>query len=141
MMEQTMLSRDLYLSLRDGPAQHDPLTLLAAGLGIRRDRCLDGEEKASHYRFFRREENTLFFWEVAGDFRFKVDVYLFDLDAAALERRLLQLSAEGLVVAGDDDEKTEDPYAMLLFENGRKRKVVVFGEDEVRIWEKNTERG
>ena len=88
-----------------------------------------------NFDFYAREENSMTFAQLGGDFGFLGDVDLFHMTYEDLVMALQSLSATGLVLATPNEE-SEVPDDCLLFESGVVKKVQIRKDDvldEVRI--------
>jgi hypothetical protein len=93
------------------------------------------DQPIQDFSFYDRQENSMQFATLTGDFDFMCDVSLFDVPQDILIDRLRMISASGLVLAIPDDESAR-PDDCLLFETGSVTKVEVRKDDnldEVRI--------
>ncbi len=119
-----MLSRSLYVAGADGV-----IAALADALGVQPENRFANDRYETDYSFFTREENSLFFWNIEGDFQFSVDINLFHIEPPDLERSLLAVARHGVVIAMPDEDSA-NPFDYLLFEAGTRRAAVIIEEDD-----------
>jgi hypothetical protein len=125
-----MIGASLYLMGGDAS-----LGQLAQGLQILPQNRLEQGKHTSDFTFYDREENGMFFAPVMGDFSFLCDVDLFHVTADQLDKALIALSSQGLVVA-KPDEASPSPDGYTLYEGGTAKPVIIFADEfteEVRI--------
>lgn len=126
-----MISRSLYIS-----GMGDPISTLANGLSISEDHCFAETDRPGDYSFFAREENSLFYCHVEGDFQFAVDINIFAIDWPELESILLSLSTKGLLVALPD-ENSSIPFDYIMYEDGKKKSTQIIENEStgrLQIW-------
>jgi hypothetical protein len=121
-----MISRSLYIT---GTA--DPLSTLSKSLSITANHCFAETDHPGDYSFFAREENSMFYAPVAGDFQFAVDINIFGIDWPEIESKLILLSTHGLIVAMPD-EASIAPFDYILYKRGSKESVQII-EDETTV--------
>ncbi|WP_437838183.1 hypothetical protein [Sorangium sp. So ce1153] len=118
-----MISRSLYIA---GTA--DPISTLSKFLSINESHCFAETDQPGDYSFFAREENSMFYSPVAGDFQFAVDVNIFGIDWPELDSKLIDLSVHGLTVALPD-EASIVPFDYILYKSGSKESVQIIEDD------------
>jgi hypothetical protein len=93
------------------------------------------DQAIDDFSFYDRQENSMQFATLKGDFDFMCDVDLFRISTEGLSEVLRAASASGLVLAIPDEDSAR-PDDCLLFDNGSVTKVEVRKDDnldEVRI--------
>lgn len=117
------------------PAVPESLRLLATQLRIPGANVAPYGTPRTDFGFYAREENSMTYAPLSGDFGFLCDVELFRMTRPDLIDTLRVLSASGLLLA-IPDEDSENPDDCLLFEAGTVKHVPIYKDDvldEVKI--------
>jgi hypothetical protein len=125
-----MIGASIYI-----PGPEDNIGLLARHLLIPpQNICAYGVARPN-FDFYAREENSMTYAPVGGDFGYLCDVDLFHITREALIEMLRLASVSGPMLA-IPDEKSDDPDVAILFESGTITTVQITKDDlldEVRI--------
>lgn len=109
---------------------------LASCLGVLPANVTGHAEHGVDYSFYARQESSIRYSAVTGDFFLACDIDLFGTTQEQLQTKLKALSLQGIAVAMPD-EASESEWSFLVFENGAVRTELVFNDDEtdaVTIW-------
>jgi hypothetical protein len=93
------------------------------------------DAKSTDYGFYERQENSLTYTPLNGDFDFLCDADVFHMTAPELLGLLTSGSQGGLVLAVPD-EASESPFDCIMFQDGKRHPIELLQDDvldEVRI--------
>jgi hypothetical protein len=125
-----MIGSSVYLRGNSSDVQAFAKLLNIAGQNV-----FDASTPINDFSFYDRQENSMKFAVVRGDFDYICYVDLFDLPQEMLIEQLRLVSSHGLVLAIPDDASVS-PFDCILFENGHKEAIELLEDDvleEVRI--------